>query len=108
MSTNNFDRVELQRWFMDWYKCYYCGQNGWDCFHHIKGRGIPGHDEESSILNAAPLCNQMCHLPNHGRIRTDEVSDEYLKQTYEMLLEQCYPFTEKDKRFIEKYINAYL
>lgn len=106
-NTNNFDYDELNLWFEDVWKCHYCRENGWDCFHHIVGRGIKGDDAESSILNAAPLCNQKCHLPNHGFIRKDVMVKKFLTRTYDLLIEKGYQFTEKDQRFIGKYIEYY-
>ena len=108
-STNNFDRDELQKWFEGWWKCYYCGQNTWDCFHHAVGRGNKSDDAESSILNAVPLCNQKCHLPNHGALRSSKAfKKKFLTRTYDLLIERGYKFNEVDKRFLKKYEEFYL
>lgn len=107
-NTNNFDYEELQRWFQDCHKCHFCPQNGWDCFHHIVGRGIKGDDTESSILNAAPLCNQKCHLPFHGLIRKRHYTRKFLLKTYDWLMYSGYTFKPVDMRFIEKYAEYYV
>jgi len=107
-STNNFNRDDLLKWFDGWYKCFLCGQNTWDCFHHAVGRGIKNDNSERSILNAIPLCNNKCHLPEHGKLRTKEFASKFLKQSYEHLLEQGYEFTELDEKFLEKYSDHYI
>jgi len=104
---NGFDAVELKRWFLWNYECWWCGQNHWDCFHHIVGRGNGNSVCESSILNAAPLNNFKCHLRIHGQITNEENISGLLQKTMRYLLKQGYQFNEKDKEFIIKYKNYY-
>ena len=106
-SRNNFPE-ELRFLFSDCWKCWWCGKNRADSLHHIVGRGNGDSKVESSILNAAPLCNQGCHLPNHGQLRTDEKMREMLDKTYNYLITSNYELTEIDSAFIEKYIIYYI
>ena len=95
------------RYIFDIWKCWWCGKNKADSLHHIVGRGEKGSKVESSILNAAPLCNQTCHLPNHGLLRTDDEIKKLLDKTYSFLIESGYELTELDSQFLEKYIIYY-
>jgi hypothetical protein len=79
-----------------------------DALHHILGRGNGDSKVEGSVLNAAPLCNQKCHLPNHGLLRTEEWVSKLLKQTYEFLQSVEYEFTELDNQFMDKYTEYYI
>lgn len=104
---NNFDPVKLSQYFIDNYDCWYCGENNWDCFHHIVGRGSGDSTVESSILNAAPLHNHKCHLPYHGRLTTDKNKSRLLAKTMQYLLDVDYEFTQKDIDFYHKYKHLY-
>lgn len=106
-QKNNFPE-ELRFLFSDSWKCFYCGKNRADSLHHIVGRGNGNSKVESSALNAAPLCNQSCHLPNHGLLRTEDKARELLDRTYEYLRSINYELTENDSAFIEKYIIYYI
>lgn len=81
--------------------------NTCDSLHHIMGRGSGDSELESSILNAAPLCNQKCHLPHHGRLCTPEYQKKFLNKTYEYLMKRNYFLTELDLAFMEKYAHLY-
>jgi len=105
-TKNNFsdyDRIMFQ----DSWKCWWCETNQADCLHHIVGRGSKNGDVESSPLNAAFMCNQKCHLQNHGLITTKEWKVKLLKMTYDYLISTGYTLTEKDNMFIEKYSEYY-
>ena len=102
---NNFPQ-ELKHWF-DVYECWWCKRNGADCLHHIVGRGGKNSTCESSILNAAPMCNNRCHLPNHALMRTDEQIKKLLAHTYSFLTNSGYVLKEIDVKFLEKYIQYY-
>lgn len=104
---NPFKREELNRWFMDNYECWYCGQNHWDCFHHAVGRGAGDSKCERSILNAIPLNNFECHLRIHGELRKDENVKIMLQKTMKYLLSQVYKFNDTDNDFIMKYKKYY-
>ncbi len=93
--------------FQDAWACWMCGENTADCLHHIVGRGNNGSLVESSVLNAAPLCNQKCHLSNHGMLRTDEYVSLLLKQTYKYLIKYGYKLTRNDHAFLLKYSKYY-
>jgi len=93
--------------FMDAWKCWYCEMNTADCLHHIMGRGSGDSKVESSIFNAAPLCNHKCHLPNHGKIRTNEYSKIFLQKTFDYLINIEYELEEIDRGFIKKYETFY-
>lgn len=106
MSHNDFSE-KSRNLFIDAKKCWHCGSNRVDCLHHIQGRGNKGDDIESSPLNAAPLCNQKCHLPFHGKHRTEEGIKILINKTYDYLKEIGYSLSEKDSKFIERYIKHY-
>ena len=104
-TKNNFS--EYTRFiFSEAHECWNCGCNKADALHHIVGRGGDG-DEESSPLNAAPICNHKCHLPEHGVLGTENKIRYLLSRTYEYLTLYGYHFTEKDSRFIKKYVTYY-
>lgn len=103
---NSFDEID-RKTFDDIWECFYCGMNTNDCLHHIVGRGNGDSTCESSILNAAPFCNQKCHLPNHGLICTDEYRKKLLSKTYSFLLKRGYIFKEIDIEFLMKYAKFY-
>lgn len=71
------------------------------------GRGAMDSTIESSILNAAPICNHKCHLKHHGKIMTKEWQKKFLKKTYDYLVKNYYQFTTKDLSFIIKYKDYY-
>lgn len=98
---------ETRLLFYDAWKCWVCGKNTADSLHHIVGRGAGDSMVESSTLNAAPLCNQSCHLPNHGLLRTDEHVRKMLNQTYNYLMEVGYAMNEIDEEFLIKYAEKY-
>ncbi len=107
---NSFNQESLQRWFMDNYACWGkdCGQNHWDCFHHIMGRDEGRTKAESSILNAAPMNNFKCHLQVHGELMKKPMQMYLLQKTMRWLLKQGYEFNDKeDVLFIEKYKEYY-
>lgn len=104
---NDFDKVELERWFGYNYECWNCGMNHWNCFHHIMGRNEGRGKAESSILNAAPLNNFQCHLQIHGHLMKKENQARLLQKTMRYLLKQGYEFNDTDILFIQKYKHLY-
>lgn len=108
MKPHNSFPEESRLIFQEAYRCWFCGSNRADSLHHIVGRGNGDSIVERSILNAAPLCNQKCHLPNHGKLRTDEWVSKLLKMTYEFLQSIGYELQEVDHQFMEKYIKYYI
>ena len=107
MSNHNSFSENVRFIFQEYWSCFYCGKNTADCLHHIVGRGTADSKIESSILNAAPVCNQSCHLPNHGLLKTEEQIKKLLDKTYSFLVSINYKFTELDADFIERYANYY-
>lgn len=105
-SSNNFPEGS---WliFQDAWTCWWCGENTADALHHIVGRGNGGSVVESSVLNAAPLCNQKCHLKHHGTLRTDQYVSLLLKQTRKYLENKGYKLKRNDHAFILKYAHYY-
>jgi hypothetical protein len=103
---NKFSQ-ETRVLFMDCYQCWWCGMNTCDCLHHIVGRGAGDSKCESSPLNAALICNQKCHLPNHGKLRTKEIAKKFLNRTLGYLKKTGYRLTEKDNEFLKKYKEWY-
>lgn len=106
VKHNNFSE-ESRFLFSDSWKCWWCGKNRADCLHHIVGRGEAESIIESSVLNAAPLCNNYCHLPNHGLLRTEKNVKRMLNKTYNFLMENGYKLKEIDADFISKYCKYY-
>lgn len=105
--ANDF-RTQDRTLFSDCWRCWWCGKNRADSIHHIVGRGEhDGEDTESSPLNAAPMCNQSCHLPLHGELRTDTNVRMLLNKTYDYLIEIGYQLNERDSLFLEKYSSKY-
>ena len=99
-TFNNFDKEELNRWFGDNWECWFCQKNTNDCIHHI----IPISDSgcSNSMLNVCPICNHKCHLPNHGKLVTEEWKIKFLTKTLIYLKNQGYKFNSKDMSFIRK------
>jgi len=104
---NNEFSKDTRLLFIYTWECFYCGSNKADAIHHIVGRGAKESCLESSPLNAAPICNHKCHIPNHGLLKTEEQMKILLNKTYKFLIESGYILTEKDLDFIEKYSNFY-
>jgi len=102
--ANSFDESLLKKYFLYNYECWVCGKNHNNVFHHICGREEEGN---SSILNAAPVANEECHLWIHPVLCMNENKKLLLKKTMKYLLEQGYSFNEVDKKFIEKHSRFY-
>ena len=104
-----FDSVDLQRWFLDNYDCWGClvlNKERKDCdtptcFHHILS------EDDDSLLNAAPMNNDFCHLPFHKKWRMYEFKVELLKLTYDYLKKSGYVLKSKDIDFIERNAKYY-
>lgn len=103
---NDFNQKDKLIWSEN-YECWECGQNHWDCLHHIMGRGGPAGFCESSIYNSAPLNNENCHLPIHGRLMKDFSRMKLLVKTKKYLDFVGYKPTTKDYQFLDKYRKYY-
>ena len=101
MLKNQFDQDELRKNFTFNTTCWFCSKSHANIFHHILGRS------SNSILNAAPMENQECHLKYHPRHLLKENQIALLKKTYDYLMDQGYKLKKKDKEFIEKNIELY-
>ena len=106
-SHNNFDKLEIDKWFGYNYECWVCGKNHWNCFHHIVGRGKGDSKCERSILNACPVNNFQCHLPIHGTLKSEENQAILLQKTLRYLIKQGYKFNDLDNEFIIEYKKFY-
>lgn len=93
--------------FLSCNKCHYCSKNKNDCLHHIVGGGTADSRLENSPFNAAPLCNQTCHLKHHGKFMTREFQSKFLIKTRKYLLESGYKPNKKDYEFMLKYEHVY-
>ena len=100
-KQNDFDREKLKRWFFYNKKCFWCGKEHADIFHHIDGRW------SNSILNASPLNNFECHINIHPILRKKENKFILLRKTLEYLMKDNYDFDENDKQFINKNHSFY-
>ena len=107
MKARNSFPEESRLIFQDLWMCYWCGENTADALHHIVGRGNTGSVVESSIYNAAPLCNQKCHLKHHGELRTEEMMKAMLVQTKKYLDSKGYKPNRIDSLFLIKYAKYY-
>ena len=107
MENRNKFNEEDRMLLSEAWKCWWCEKNQADCLHHIVGRGEKESRVESSILNAAPLCNNYCHLPNHSLLKTETQIKRMLTRTYNFLMENGYQLKEKDAEFISKYCKYY-
>jgi hypothetical protein len=96
-----FDQVELQRWFGYCYQCWICGLNSWNTFHHICG------DHSNSLLNAAPLHNWTCHIDIHPKLKKTENIQMLLEKTLSFLLSNGYVLNDNDKQFIKDHKQIY-
>ena len=103
---NSFPKDERYH-FEDSWKCWLCGMNTATAMHHIVGRGTPHSKVESSILNAAWLCNYKCHIQIHGALRSRENMSMLLEKTKKFLEMVGYKWTTIDNEFYDKYKHYY-
>ena len=100
VKLKNAFSEETRELFAFNYKCFWCGQNHYNCLHHILGR------ISNSPLNACPLGNFECHIGN-GKLATFDAKRKLLKKTEEYLNDQEYVLTKEDKEFKKKYNKYY-
>ena len=111
-DSNDFNKEDLERWFGDCYRCFWCeiskeDKRKWNCgnvSHHILGRR---GEFKSSLLNCGLVNNELCHLPHHPLLMKRENKIKLLKKTLEYLMNKGYVLTKLDEDFIEKNINFY-
>jgi len=95
-----FDPLDTEVW-MFWHRCMWCGQNKWDCLHHIISPSSRDHrhgDFNASILNSSPMHNHGCHLDN-GELHHRETEIKLLEKTMMVLAHKHYKATKLDKQF---------
>ena len=102
--NNNFDRDKLRKWFGEHPHCSVCKMSKADAFHHITGRSYP---ECKSILNAAPVHNQQCHLYKSGWLHLPKNEVVLLTITYRKLMRLGYKLVKIDRQFMDRYKHHY-
>lgn len=95
--NSNFDKEEISRWFGEDYTCWWCGEYHANTLHHILGRS---GKYKFSLLNAAPLDNENCHLKIHSSLNKKENKKMLLQKTLTYLLSQGYKLNDTDKEFL--------
>ena len=119
-SNKNFSD-ETRQLFQGNNECWFCGENGWDCGHHILGGNFK---EADSPLNLAPLHNATCHIGG-GHHFSDTQTVKFLVKTLKFLIYNHgthiitqeremffisqnmdkYEKTEEGRKLIKNYIN---
>ena len=103
-----FAPMDTDVW-MFWHRCMWCGQNRWDCLHHIISPSSMDHkhgDFNTSILNSSPMHNHGCHLDN-GKLHHRETEILLLEKTMTALAYKHYRLTDLDKLFKETYHDTH-
>lgn len=103
-----FNPIDKEAW-MFWRKCMWCGQNDWDCLHHIISPSSMNHKHgkfNESIFNSSPMHNSGCHLDN-GRLHHGDVEIKLLDKTMQALKIQGYELTENDQEFFDAYHESH-
>jgi hypothetical protein len=106
---NRFNPDKLLRYWGADDKCSWCGKFGFNCFHHIissQSWGWKKGNFNSSILNACPIHNEVCHLYNPA-LHKKENEKKLLMITLKHLVRKKYQFTDIDKQFFEAYKEMY-
>jgi hypothetical protein len=97
---NSFDRDDIRYYYCYNYKCFWCGKNHADAFHHIYGR------ESASLLNSCPINNNECHLYN-PQLTKDKVKKKLALLTFRYLDKEGFVPGDIDKKFIQKHMDIY-
>jgi len=96
------DFSERTKEFFIWNtKCFYCGKEHANCFHHVLGR------TSDSILNCCPIANFECHIGNPELFHF-KTKKRLLHQILKYLLQDDYRLTKKDKEFMKKHQEYYI
>ena len=104
-DSNDFDKEELARWFEQYDACFWCqltkkDKKEWNygnAMHHILGRD---REFNSSLLNCCFINNELCHLPNHPKLKKRHNKILLLRKTLEYLMNKGYEFTQLDINFM--------
>jgi len=105
---NRFSPNDTYVW-MFWYKCMWCGENKWDCLHHIISPSSLDHrlgEFNSSILNSSPMHNRKCHIDN-GLLHHRDIEIKLLEKTMTALKYDGYILTNLDRAFTEAYWDTH-
>ena len=105
---NRFAKGDTLVW-MFWYQCMWCGENRWDCLHHIISSSSRDHQHgtfNESILNSSPMHNEKCHI-NNGELHHREVEIKLLEKTMTALAYDDYILTNLDREFITAYWDTH-
>ena len=103
-----FAPLEKEVW-MFWHRCMWCGENKWDCLHHIISPSSMGHQPgefNASILNSSPMHNHKCHLDN-GKLHHRDTEIKLLEKTMTVLIHKEYKLTDLDREFIDAYRESH-
>lgn len=108
MLSNRFNKEELQSAWTYNHKCFWCGKNGADAFHHIMSPSSCYYkkgDFNKSPLNSFPIHNDICHLYNSELHKRES---ELLIKTLKYLLKNDYYITLRDVEFFCMYEWLYI
>ena len=103
-----FNPHDKEVW-MFWHRCMWCGQNRWDCLHHIISPSSRGHHKgeyNTSIFNSSPMHNHGCHLDN-GKLHHREVEIKLLRKTMQAIKMQGYKLNDLDREFFQVYEESH-
>ena len=100
MKLKNPFSEETKELFIWNTKCFYCGKNHANCFHHTLGR------VSNSPLNCCPISNFNCHIGN-SQLTHFETIKRLLHQTLTYLLQNGYQLTKEDREFMRKHKEYY-
>lgn len=106
---NRFSEQTRNEWHY-WYSCLVCYKNQQDALHHIvspSSRLYIAGDHNNSVLNSAPIHNQVCHVGNEAFLYKDETIKLLLERTIWALSELGYEVNKKDHDFYTVYSGLY-
>lgn len=103
MSTNDFDKDKLARYYDEQEICVHCGEYSADCFDHVIPRA---NKYANSLLNASPTHNHKCNIAKHGKMHTFDNQVKMLFKNMLRLRREGYKITELDNDFILEYAQA--
>ena len=95
--------------WMFWYKCFWCGENNWDCLHHIispSSYGFKRGKHNLSAINSCPIHNFGCHLDN-GKLHNNKYEVKLLNKVIQYLISVNYKFNSTDKEFFKQYYDTH-
>lgn len=108
MLKNRFNIEKLNSAWFGCFRCFWCGKNGADAFHHIMSPSSCYYkkgDFNKSPLNSTPIHNFGCHLYNYELHKHES---ELLIKTLKYLLKNKYYFNLRDVEFYCMYEWLYI